>query len=1204
MYNFTKVKQSELIKSLNLFLIIYTFLAITIGSGSALALTFNGNPPIANNDSVSVYADNPILFNPLTNDTDPDNDLDINSLAIVKMPVNGQAAIYFGQIGYLPNTGFTGTDTVWYEVSDATLLKDTAYAVIHVLVNTCTLTADYNFTTDNAGLFTGQAIPSGPEYDYVWDMGDGSSFADSIVNYTYSSSNTYTVCLIVIDSTTSCMDSICKSVTINITPPCNINTSFTSSSDSTGLASFTVDNIDNNFTYQWFIESDTITATSTTHQYGASGNYNVTLVAFNNDSTCTDTTTQNITINIDTIATCSASIDVQVDPSNNGAITVSALPANGVNYEWNYGDSTIVSGPNYFNAYNYSNSGSYNVCVTITDANACVAQACTTVNVTILNFNSCGLAAGITPVVSANGTVNFTAEPQNLFNGISYIWEYGDGTPNDTTGGGFFGGETSSHTYLPGTYQACVYVTNDMGNCADYACTTIVVDSIDPNACSYVASFTYTADSTGTVDFTASPGGFFNTDYTYDWSFGDGNIFTGSGFSPNAATNIYATGGTYNVCLYMTEVASGCADTICQNIVVYKDTTCNLTADFTFTQDSSGTVNYTASPGGILNNDYTYDWSFGDGNTSTGDGGFTPNTASNLFAAAGQYNTCLVVTQVATGCKDTVCYMVDVIIDTTCNLTASYTFTQDSTGNVTLTGEPSNILGGFTYIWNYDDGSPADTTSGFFGNQSTHTYSNAGSYNICVTVIEDASGCSNTYCDLVNVIIDTTCTLASSYTYTQDSLGTVNFTATPSSFLGGYTYIWTYDDGSAPDTTSGLLGNQTTHTYPANGQFNTCVTITEDATGCTNTYCELINVVIDTTCDVTASFTFTQDSLGTVNFTANPSNLLGGYTYLWNYGDGSAIDTTSGLLVANINSHNYVNAGNYNACVTVIDDANGCSDTYCQSISVIINGSVPCSAVANFSVVANDLTVSITDLSSSNNDPINSYSWTFGDGNQSNTNGNQTHTYLSSGTYNICLSITTQNNCNADTCLSITVNNPAPVCNADFSFTTGTPSVSNMNVDFNATVTDTVNYNYNWNFGDGSTISNAINPSHIYTANGNYNVCLVVTHSLSTCIDTVCKNVNITGIGFNELAVKKVNFNLYPNPVKNSLTISINSNLLNNISIEIYNINGALVYTENVNSKNVINNQFNVNTDKLVSGTYMVKVYNNELTGNAVLIKE
>jgi len=64
-------------------------------------------------------------------------------------------------------------------------------------------------------------------------------------------------------------------------------------------------------------------------------------------------------------------------------------------------------------------------------------------------------------------------------------------------------------------------------------------------------------------------------------------------------------------------------------------------------------------------------------------------------------------------------------------------------------------------------------------------------------------------------------------------------------------------------------------------------------------------------------------------------------------------------------------------------------------------------------------------------------------------------------------------------------------------------------VDFTSTVTG-YNDTYSWNFGDGSSTSSQQNPSHAYTANGAYYVCLTVTNG--TVNTTYCDSVHVTGI--------------------------------------------------------------------------------------------
>jgi PKD repeat protein len=51
---------------------------------------------------------------------------------------------------------------------------------------------------------------------------------------------------------------------------------------------------------------------------------------------------------------------------------------------------------------------------------------------------------------------------------------------------------------------------------------------------------------------------------------------------------------------------------------------------------------------------------------------------------------------------------------------------------------------------------------------------------------------------------------------------------------------------------------------------------------------------------------------------------------------------------------------------------------------------------------------------------------------------------------------------------------------------------------------------YSWDFGDGSATSTAVNPNHVYAANGNYNVCLTVTNAGGS--NTICKQVTVSGI--------------------------------------------------------------------------------------------
>jgi PKD repeat protein len=52
---------------------------------------------------------------------------------------------------------------------------------------------------------------------------------------------------------------------------------------------------------------------------------------------------------------------------------------------------------------------------------------------------------------------------------------------------------------------------------------------------------------------------------------------------------------------------------------------------------------------------------------------------------------------------------------------------------------------------------------------------------------------------------------------------------------------------------------------------------------------------------------------------------------------------------------------------------------------------------------------------------------------------------------------------------------------------------------------------YDWDFGDGTNGSSALNPVHIYNLPATYVACLLIFDSTSSCYDTACIAVNVTG---------------------------------------------------------------------------------------------
>ena len=164
-----------------------------------------------------------------------------------------------------------------------------------------------------------------------------------------------------------------------------------------------------------------------------------------------------------------------------------------------------------------------------------------------------------------------------------------------------------------------------------------------------------------------------------------------------------------------------------------------------------------------------------------------------------------------------------------------------------------------------------------------------------------------------------------------------------------------------------------------------------------------------------------------------------------------------------------------------------------------------CSAAFTQHQVANTLTVNFTNGSHSAN-TITSWSWDFGDTHTS-ADQNPSHTYAHDGTYTVCLTIHDDHGCTNHICHNVTVAVPAPVCHPAFTFH---QAVSNpLLVEFsNTSISGGTITNWVWDFGDGHT-SHDQNPSHTYTHDGTYTVCLTIDDNQG-CSNHICHQVTVT----------------------------------------------------------------------------------------------
>ncbi|MES2514498.1 MAG: T9SS type A sorting domain-containing protein [Bacteroidota bacterium] len=190
-------------------------------------------------------------------------------------------------------------------------------------------------------------------------------------------------------------------------------------------------------------------------------------------------------------------------------------------------------------------------------------------------------------------------------------------------------------------------------------------------------------------------------------------------------------------------------------------------------------------------------------------------------------------------------------------------------------------------------------------------------------------------------------------------------------------------------------------------------------------------------------------------------------------------------------------------------------------------------------------------------------------------------------------------------------------------FSTGYNSGNNqftLTID-SATVASAIGYH--WDFGDGSS-SNVQTPSHLFTQDTTYNVCLTIKTSIAdSCIychvigkdssgivlkqttsgfslNVVLNNSTVTGITESGKSGGNLSLVAIPNPATREITISLSSVVeLKNALISVYNTSGALIIEEPV-----LQHHTTLDISNFSDGLYFIKVSTIEGNENLKFLKQ
>ncbi len=630
------------------------------------------------------------------------------------------------------------------------------------------------------------------------------------------------------------------------------------------------------------------------------------------------------------------------------------------------------------------------------------------------------------------------------------------------------------------------------------------------------AEFTFSVNgSTNTVQFTPVT---INTSAVlqHSWNFGDGQ--SSNFINPS---HVYAAPGTYTVLHAVTYRSPNdsniiaCTDSVSMAVTIFGQQPCNINASFSFVRDSVQTnkVYFTNLSTGTTPNTIAR-WNFGDGTISY------DNNPVHIFQTSGVYNVCLIVRRDSLCASDT-CAMVQVQTPVNnCNLVVNFSSTIDSTNPNTIhfVNQTTPLSSADSVTWHFGDGFISHDVN------ATHTYANAGTYNVCLVVKKNANStsgvdCIREFCRQITVFA-TPCNIIPGFVFSRDSTAAgfpavYRFYNTTQPISTADSSFWNFGDGSPIVINP---NNPVTHVYTTPGVYIVCLRVKKVQPGTINIICErqiCQTIMVDTpqvVCNLQAYFSYMADNsfFNKIYFTNQTPGLSPADSVRWTFGDGSS------STLANPD-HTYNVAGTYQVCLRVkkatAPGTPPCVDEYCRA--VVVREPVACNLVVNFldSLINNNTIYFINQsVPLASTDSIR---WTFGDGTSSDAI-NPLHTYSQPGVYTVCLrvkKVSTNSTapCVREYCRPVEIRPISNPCDQlQVGFIWRTDSANRRKVYFNNTTVPATSATLSvWSFGDG-TSSTGWNADHVYAMPGWYLVCLTVT-SGNTCTRTACDSIFIPG---------------------------------------------------------------------------------------------
>lgn len=751
------------------------------------------------------------------------------------------------------------------------------------------------------------------------------------------------------------------------------------------------------------------------------------------------------------------------------------------NWLWDFG----AGGSNQSNpSFTYTVNGDYNVSLIVKNNWGCQSEAVIKLHeIQVYPKVNASFNIPVNYSCSTPFTVNFV----NTSTGggiITYVWDFGDGQTSTSA--------NPLHTYVnPGVYTVTLTARNGVNCVSSYSTAyynSVYAGKPVPSIQAPAAVCANTAvNLTGAV----SPASFL---YTVQWIFPDNGAVQ---YGQNT-THIFTTPGKYEIKMVAYNYA-GCNDTAKQMITVRPGPHPDFSADKAIGCDTPFSVQFRDLTTPL--NGLTKSWDFGDGSPVS-----LMTNPLHTYKNFGAYTVTLIAKDGVTGCtgimqKPDTIRIVQPAVD--------FTYTPPEGCNplpVKTTARLSNIVDPVvSYIWDFGDGARVATP----GNQGAHTYNTAGNYNIRLKIVTQ-QGCMDSSI-LKPVSVAALCDGDGSGDgggggggggagFTVGKSCTDKYTITFTDTVTNARDIsWDFGDGSPLYTQIPL--NPVVHTFPVTAKKYIVTLTREDMITHQISTAQLRAIIIDEKAKFSPDITDICKNK-TVNFITAGIDSSHIRKYTWDFGDGVpryTIDNKSyfdnyGIYLNGNTSHTYADTGVFYVKL-IIEDKLGCIDSFQYAIPVRVKGPAAGFLAGPSNFCQKDFIVTFTDTSRQNGaTPLVEWIWNFGDGSPALTTTQDTvmhHAYTNDNYYNfytVSLSVKDAVGCQTQVTRNNCIKSYRP--KSGF-FSYDTLKCGSFNV-FLYNYSSAYNASYLWYYGDG-TGSSAYYGSHTYTADGKYDIKLVVT---------------------------------------------------------------------------------------------------------------